>query len=128
MTKALLHFQKQRAAERLRQEREIFEQRKQHQAHWFCLRLVMGYSAVLLLMVIMLVATYILMRHGDFPLTVVISAGAALFADILGLLIGVWKIALNPDSATKLHPVTGLLGTTIADTRPPDVPREPTNT
>jgi hypothetical protein len=34
------------------------------------------------------------------------SAGAALFVDVLGLLVGVWKIALNPGLATKLQPVT----------------------
>jgi hypothetical protein len=127
MNKAVVQVQKQRAAERLRQEREIFEQRKQHQAHWFYLRLVMGYSAVVLLMPVMIVASYILLHHTDFPLAVVNSAGAALFLDILGMLIGVWKIALNPDSAARLHPVTGLLGAQIPDTKPPDGPREPAN-
>jgi uncharacterized membrane protein len=127
MSKAMIQVQKERASERLRQEREIFEQRKKHQAHWFNLRLVMGYSAVVLLMLVMLLASYILAHHLDFPLTVVVSAGAALFADILGLLIGVWKIALNPGSATRLQPVTGLLGNQILDTKPPGTPREPTD-
>ena len=64
----MIQVQKERASERLRQEREIFEQRKKHQAHWFNLRLVMGYSAVVLLMLVMLLASYILAHHLDFQI------------------------------------------------------------
>lgn len=96
----------ERASEQLRQERETFEQRKNQEARWFMLRLMMGYSSVLLLGAIMVIATYILISHEQFPAGVVTSAGAALFVDVLGLLIGVWRIALNPGSVTKLDPVT----------------------
>ena len=41
-----------------------------------------------------------------FPVGVVTTAGAALFVDVLGLLIAVWKIALNPDFHAKLSPIT----------------------
>ena len=30
----------------------------------------------------------------------------ALFVDVLGLVISVWKVVLNPGSVTKLEPVT----------------------
>lgn len=95
-----------RASERLRQERETFDQQKLHEERWFCLRLVMGYSAVILLVSIMAVSTYLLFNASKFSSSVVASAGAALFVDVLGLLIGVWKIALNPSFLTKLGPVT----------------------
>src|SRR2546426_162154 len=81
-----------RATEQLRQERETFDQAKQHEAHWFILRLAMGYSAVLLLAAIMVVASYILFNAAAFPVSVVTAAGGALFVDVLGLLIAVWKI------------------------------------
>ena len=96
----------ERASEQLRQERETFEQRKKQEERWFGLRLIMGYSSILLLGAIMIIATYILISHEKFPTGVVTSAGAALFMDVLGLLIGVWRIALNPGSVTKLEPVT----------------------
>lgn len=96
----------ERASEQLRQERETFDQAKSHEHLWFILRLVMGFSSVVLLISVMVVSIYILINHTDFPEAVVVSAGAALFADVLGLLVGVWRIALNPESVTKLTPVT----------------------
>ncbi len=96
----------ERATEQLRQERETFNQAKDHEGRWFILRLVMGYSAVVLLGAVMVVASYILFNATAFPAAVVTTAGAALFVDVLGLLIAVWKIALNPDFHAKLAPVT----------------------
>ena len=95
-----------RATEQLRQERETFDQAKQHEGRWFVLRLVMGYSAVLLLGAIMAVASYVLFNSSSFPAGVVTAAGAALFVDVLGLLMAVWKIALNPNFSARLAPVT----------------------
>lgn len=96
----------ERASEQLRQERETFDQAKKQEHLWFVLRLSMGFSSIVLLSAVMFVAVYILFNYAVFPTAVVTTAGAALFADVLGLLIGVWKIALNPKSVTKLQPVT----------------------
>ena len=98
----------ERAMERLRQERETFNQHKAHEDRWFVLRLVMGYSSVALLAAIMVLCSYILLNNAAFSVTVVASAGAALFGDVLGLLVGVWKIALNPNFLVKLVPVTSV--------------------
>lgn len=96
----------ERASEQLRQERETFDQAKAHDQWWFILRLVMGFSSVVLLVAVMIVSVYILFNSPDFPVQVVTAAGAALFVDVLGMLIGVWKIALNPRSVSKLQPTT----------------------
>lgn len=96
----------EREMERLRQEMETFNQRKLHESRWFSLRLVMGYSSVVLLTFIMAIASYILLRSSAFSATVVASAGAALFVDVVGLIVGVYKIVLNPEFMTKLAPVT----------------------
>jgi len=96
----------ERAAERVRQEKETFDQRKQQDKLWFILKLIMGFFSIILLAGIAIVATYILLNNKDFSTSVVKSAGVALFVDILGLLISVWKIVLNPNSVTKLEPVT----------------------
>ncbi len=42
----------------------------------------------------------------SFPNAVATAAGGALFVDVLGLSVGVWKIALAPDVAAQLSPVT----------------------
>lgn len=96
----------ERAMERLRQEKETFEQRKRHDNLWFYLRLAMGFSSIVLLAAIMVVSSIVIFNNKDYPLTIVKSSGIALFTDVLGLLIAVWKIVLNPKSETKLSPVS----------------------
>lgn len=92
----------ERATEQLRQEREVFDQRKAQEARWFVLRLTMGYSSVALLLAVMVLCGLVLFDSQRFPEFTVKAAGAALFVDVLGLLIGVWKIVLKPDFITKL--------------------------
>lgn len=96
----------ERASEQLRQERETFDQAKSQEHWWFILRLMMGFSSIVLLVAVMVVSVYILFNHIEFPVAVVTAAGSALFVDVLGMLIGVWKIALNPKLVTKLQPTT----------------------
>ncbi len=95
-----------RLEERLRQERETFEQRKGQEAKWFNLRLRMGYMAALMLPAIGGIAGFIIMNESRFSSSVVAAAAAALLIDILGLLGAVWKIVLNPTGATPLEPIT----------------------
>jgi len=106
MIKELTPIDIERAAERIRQEKETFDQRKRQDSNWFILKLVMGFFSVIMLAAILIVAAYILLNNNKFPTTVVASAGVALFVDIIGLIISVWKIVLNPNSITKLEPVT----------------------
>ena len=96
----------ERAMEQLRQEREVFDQRKGQEERWFFLRLTMGYSSVVLLVAVIVICALILFNADNFPDFTVKAAGAALFADVVGLLIGVWKIVLKPDFITKLVPET----------------------
>lgn len=99
----------EREAEKLRQEKETFDQRKEQENRWFKLRLIMGYSAVVLLAAIMVVSSFIVLNHQKFPGAVVTVSGGALFGDVLGLLICVWKIVLNPNFMTKLTPATSTI-------------------
>jgi hypothetical protein len=95
-----------RAQEELRQERDTFDQRKQHEARWNRLRLVMGYSAIGLLFVVAGISIYILLNGARFETSVEAAAGAALFVDILGLLVAAWKMLLSPASFPGFGPVT----------------------
>jgi hypothetical protein len=52
-----------RAEEELRQERETFEQRKSQENRWFRLRLTVGYSAIVLLAIIMMISSVILFTN-----------------------------------------------------------------
>jgi len=95
-----------KAAETLRQESETFEQYKTHDRQWFILRLVMGYTAVISLIAILVISAAIIFNYQNYPDKIVSWAGPALFVDILGLIFTVWKVVLNPNFSTKLEPVT----------------------
>jgi hypothetical protein len=94
-----------RLEEQLRQERETFDHRKGQDTRWFVLRLRMGYTAAVMLPLIAIACAYVLFNNANFPTAVVASAGSALLADVLGLLVAVWKVVLNPGSTTRLEPV-----------------------
>jgi len=95
-----------RAMEQLRQERAVFDLRKEQDSRWFALRLAMARLSVVLLPVFMIICSVVLFQSSALPEFNVKAAGAALFADVLGLLVGVWKIVLKPDFLTKLSAVT----------------------
>lgn len=93
-----------REAERLRQLRETFDQRKRQDERWFRLRLRMGYLALALLPTVAIVCITIIFMHREFEPEIVYMVAGALFADMLGMLIAVWKVILNPGSHTRLSP------------------------
>jgi hypothetical protein len=99
--------------ERLRQERETFNQRKSHEERWFSLRLRMGYAAVVMLPSIAVFCGSVLWSHDGYPTGIVTAAGTTLFADVVGFMIAVWRVVLSPAAVTRLEPVTGrvLVGT-----------------
>src|SRR5688572_21442469 len=111
--------QEQRS-ERLRQEKETFEQRKRQDQHWFVLSLLLGAIATLILPILMIGCFYILMNHEMFTSNVVTSAGAVLFVDVTGFLIASWKIVMAP-RGEGLRPVTPMPGQFVA-LKEPDLP------
>ncbi len=110
LAEKLFHYEieRERAIESLRQQKETFEQMKKHESRWFALRLIMGYSSVILLAMIMVISCSVLFNSSLYPTSVVTVACTALFVDVLGLLTSVWKIVLNPSLITKLQPVTAV--------------------
>ena len=95
-----------RAKEQLRQEREVFNLKKKQESRWFFLSLTMGYASVALLVMIVIISSIILFNPKDFTVFTVKATCAALFADVVGLLLGIWKIVLNPKFVTMLSPET----------------------
>src|SRR5437764_941038 len=92
--------------EAIRQQKETFDQLRRQDRHWFALRLTMGYCAVVLLLAVLGVSALVLFGSGRYPEFVVKAASATLFADLVGLLFGIWKIALSPTFHNRLRPVT----------------------
>lgn len=96
----------QRALERVRQERVTFDQRRSHESRWFALRLAIGCCSVVLLLAIMAMSSFVLLNNSRFPDAVVNLAGVALFVDLVGVFLAVWRIALSPEFMARLEPVT----------------------
>jgi hypothetical protein len=97
----------QNAIERTRQETAIFEEQLVQERRWFHLRLTMGYVVVVLLLGIALISGYILVNETAYSGPTRTAAAAALFVDVLGLIVGMFRVVLPPQNATKLTPVTG---------------------
>jgi hypothetical protein len=95
----------QRAFERLRQERETFDQQKTHDNRWFGLRLAIGVVAVVILPVVVGICGYVLI-DGAYSETVQQICAVALVGDVVALVGAVFKIVLSPASITQLAPVT----------------------
>jgi hypothetical protein len=93
-------------SERLRQERETFDQMKVQSERWFSLRLAMAYATIVILFAIATVAAWITLHPVIYSPATVSIAAAALFADTLGLAIAIFRLVLRPQTTSPLRPVT----------------------
>jgi hypothetical protein len=91
--------------ERLRQERETFNQMKQQDARWFVIRQAMSWVAIILVPTIAATCVWIILDHHDFTIATVTVAASTLLIDVLGLFISIWKIVLGSGPQT-LGPIT----------------------
>lgn len=97
-----------RAEEQLRQERDAFDQKKQQDNVWFYLRFATGVVSLLLLLAIIPICSYIFVNHAEFPDLMVKAASAALFGDVVGLIVMVTKVVIGSGQVRPLEPVTKL--------------------
>jgi len=98
---------RRRASERLRQERETFDQLKAHDALWFKLRLATGLVAIIALLVVLFVAARVVLTPSQYSETAIILAAVAILADIAGLAGTVFLLALR-DGSGHLRPIVGI--------------------
>lgn len=93
------------AEERLRQEREVFDQQKAQDKKTFVLRLTMGWTAVVLLVAICAFAGYVIVNHRAYGTTTVTAATSALLVEALGIAGAIWRGTLGKGPA-ELRPAT----------------------
>ncbi|UZK67330.1 hypothetical protein [Sphingomonas sp. M1-B02] len=98
-----------RASERLRQERETFDQLKAHDSLWFKLRLTTGLVAIVALLVVLFVAARVVPTPSQYSETTITLASVAILADIAGLAGTVFLLVLR-DGSGHLRPIVGLSG------------------
>lgn len=92
-------------SERLRQERETFDQAKEKDRRSFRLRLAMGWVACGMLPAVAVACFIVLTFHEQFADGTVTLAAAALFVDVLGCVVAVWQ-AFAGGKPETLAPVT----------------------
>ena len=93
-----------RATERLRQERETFDQLKAHDWWWFRLRLLTGLVAIGALLVVLFVAASVVLSPSYYAPTTVVLSAIAILADIAGLAGTVFLLVLRHGSG-NLRPI-----------------------
>jgi hypothetical protein len=99
-------IQADRAAEQLRQEQELFNQRIKQESQKFVFRLIVGYLSIFILVLIMTFSGYILLHDDGFSSSVINSARVALFAEILSLAVGILKTLSTRDTTSEATPIT----------------------
>jgi hypothetical protein len=97
-----------RANEQLRQESESFNQIKRQNSLWFFLRLIMGYISILIILIVLIICIYVLLNNKQYDANAVLTSFITILVDIIGLMINVWKIVLNPQTFKQIEPVTRL--------------------
>lgn len=94
--------------ERLRQERELFDQRKKQDIRSFHLWIAMGWTAVVLFIAICAFSGFVIVNHAEFADGIVALAASALLVEALGLVATVWKAAIG-SRPKRLEPTTAPL-------------------
>ena len=95
-----------RRLERLRQEREAFDQAKEQAAQWSLLRLRMGYTGIAILLGVALVCGYIVLNPAGYSSTITTLAATTMLVDIVSLAVSIFKLVLQQGNAARLKPVT----------------------
>ena len=108
-----------RAEERLRQERELFDQKKTQDRRVFMLRMAMGWTAVFLLVAICSLCGFVIVNHHEFGDATVTAATTALLVETLGLVASIWRGTLGKGPA-ELEPTTDV--PELAEKEPAQLP------
>jgi len=66
----------------------------------------MGWAAIVLLIAIMLVCSWIIFHHKQFSENVITLATFAMLIDILGAILSIWRVVIGKRDPEALTPVT----------------------
>ena len=95
------------AEERLRQQRLMADEKIARARSFRRLQLAAGWTAVLMLLSIATVCIVIIVNYEHVPPQLLTGASAALFVDVLGLLVAAWRSMLVKKAPDEpLSPVT----------------------
>jgi hypothetical protein len=92
--------------EALRQERICFDDTRLHFNRWIILKLIMGYSALAILVCIMSICGFVVFNYSKFNDKIILCCIGVLFTDIVGLMITVYKIVLRENNLQEFKPIT----------------------
>jgi len=90
----------------LEQEKICFEENKKHFIRWNILKLIMGYSALLILICVIFICGFIIINHSNFTEKVLIFSVSVLLLDLVLLMITIYKIVLKNNNIDDFKPIT----------------------
>jgi hypothetical protein len=90
----------------LEQEKICFEESRKHYNRWNILKLVLGYSAIAILICIMFICGFIIFNYTKFSDEIILSCICALFIDIVGLMVSIYKIVLKENHISEFKQTT----------------------
>ncbi len=110
--------------ERLRQEREVFDQQKDQDRRNHILRLTMGWVSVVLFVAICAFSGLVILNPDDFSSTATTVATTALLVEALGLVMNVWRLTVG-NGPRELEPTTQpALTPSLGDAEPAQVEKK----
>jgi hypothetical protein len=98
----------QQATERLRQEKETFDQLKAQDSRSFRVRMAIGWVSVILIPAIAIFCAYVIVGD-NFSSRMKEAAAATLFVDVVGLAAAVWRATAVKGAPTRLAPTTAAI-------------------
>lgn len=81
--------------EKLRQSKVSFELKRTHIIRMNCLKLIMGYVSIVVLIIVLFFCVIILWNSNDFKDIVVISAAFAFFGDFISLIFLTYSLVFK---------------------------------
>ena len=91
--------------ERLRQQRETFDQKKKQDQMFFYLRMAIGGAALVVFIAICAFCGYVILNSKEFPASTITVATSALLVEALGIAGGIWKVIFG-QGPKELEPTT----------------------
>lgn len=93
---SLLALKKEITHQSLIHHEQMFKLKLREENLWFMLKLVVGYTSVIIIFIVLIGCLFIIMNNSIFPDSITTSASHTLSASVLGISASIWKIIVNP--------------------------------
>ena len=101
-----IDVQMERVSEKLRQERESFNQAKRHDNQWFYIKIGIILVSFSIMVIVLYITSIIVFNPKLYSENTVILGTIGLYRDTIASCSSIWRLGMSPDSVSKLKPIT----------------------